>query len=93
MLDQLDAKTDKNVFPPDYPKFITVNGEKVNLSGKEYEEVARKIGKERYKLLDELRKDRESFRSFPPIKKPSLYRTAITLQMKWQSTALTMTIP
>lgn len=59
MLDQLDAKTDKNVFPPDYPKFITVNGEKINLSGKEYEEVARKIGKERYKLLDELRKDRE----------------------------------
>ena len=59
MLDQLDAKTDKNVFPPDYPKFITVNGEKVNLSGKEYEEVARKIGKERYKLLDELGKDRE----------------------------------
>ncbi len=59
MLDQLDAKVDKNVFPPDYPKFITVNGEKVNLSGKEYEEVARQIGKERYKLLDELRQDKE----------------------------------
>ena len=59
MLDQLDAKVDDNVFPPDYPKFITVNGEKVNLSGKEYEEVARQIGKERYKLLDELRQDRE----------------------------------
>ena len=71
MLDQLDAKTDKNVFPPDYPKFITVNGEKVNLSGKEYEEVARKIGKERYKLLDELRKDRE-FQKLSPDKKAEL---------------------
>lgn len=71
MLDQLDAKTDKNVFPPDYPKFITVNGEKVNLSGKEYEEVARKIGKERYKLLDELRKDRE-FQKLSPNEKAEL---------------------
>lgn len=71
MLDQLDAKTDKNVFPPDYPKFITVNGEKVNLSGKEYEEVARKIGKERYKLLDELRKDKE-FQKLSPDKKAEL---------------------
>ena len=71
MLDQLDAKTDKNVFPPDYPKFITVNGEKVNLSGKEYEEVARNIGKERYKLLDELRKDRE-FQKLSPDKKAEL---------------------
>ena len=71
MLDQLDAKIDKNVFPPDYPKFITVNGEKVNLSGKEYEEVARKIGKERYKLLDELRKDRE-FQKLSPDKKAEL---------------------
>lgn len=71
MLDQLDAKTDKNVFPPDYPKFITVNGEKVNLSGKEYEEVARKIGKERYKLLDELRKDRE-FQKLSPDEKAEL---------------------
>lgn len=71
MLDQLDAKTDKNVFPPDYPKFITVNGEKVNLSGKEYEEVARKIGKERYKLLDELRKDKE-FQKLSPDEKAEL---------------------
>ena len=71
MLDQLDAKTDKNVFPPDYPKFITVNGEKVNLSSKEYEEVARKIGKERYKLLDELGKDRE-FQKLSPDKKAEL---------------------
>ena len=71
MLDQLDAKTDKNVFPPDYPKFITVNGEKVNLSGKEYEEVARKIGKERYKLLDELRQDKE-FQKLSPDKKAEL---------------------
>ena len=71
MLDQLDAKTDKNVFPPNYPKFITVNGEKVNLSGKEYEEVARQIGKERYKLLDELRKDRE-FQKLSPDKKAEL---------------------
>lgn len=71
MLDQLDAKTDKNVFPPDYPKFITVNGEKVNLSGKEYEEVARQIGKERYKLLDELRKDRE-FQKLSPDEKAEL---------------------
>ena len=71
MLDQLDAKTDKNVFPPDYPKFITVNGEKVNLSGKEYEEVARNIGKERYKLLDELGKDRE-FQKLSPDKKAEL---------------------
>lgn len=71
MLDQLDAKTDKNVFPPDYPKFITVNGEKVNLSGKEYEEVARNIGKERYKLLDELRKDRE-FQKLSPNEKAEL---------------------
>lgn len=71
MLDQLDAKTDKNVFPPDYPKFITVNGEKVNLSGKEYEEVARNIGKERYKLLDELRKDRE-FQKLSPDEKAEL---------------------
>lgn len=71
MLDQLDTKTDKNVFPPDYPKFITVNGEKVNLSGKEYEEVARKIGKERYKLLDELGKDRE-FQKLSPDKKAEL---------------------
>ena len=71
MLDQLDAKTDKNVFPPDYPKFITVNGEKVNLSGKEYEEVARKIGKERYKLLAELGKDRE-FQKLSPDKKAEL---------------------
>lgn len=71
MLDQLDAKTDKNVFPPDYPKFITVNGEKVNLSGKEYEEVARKIGKERYKLLAELRKDRE-FQKLSPNEKAEL---------------------
>lgn len=67
MLDQLDAKTDKNVFPPDYPKQITVQrevggktvSETIQLSGKEYEEVARKIGKERYKLLDELRQDKE----------------------------------
>lgn len=67
MLDQLDIKVDKNVFPPDYPKQITVQrevggkivSETIQLSGKEYEEVARKIGKERYKLLDELRKDRE----------------------------------
>lgn len=67
MLDQLDTKVDKNVFPPDYPKQITVQrevggkivSETIQLSGKEYEEVARKIGKERYKLLDELRKDRE----------------------------------
>lgn len=71
MLDQLDAKTDKNVFPPNYPKFITVNGEKVNLSGKEYEEVARKIGKERYKLLDELRKDKE-FQKLSPDEKAEL---------------------
>lgn len=71
MLDQLDAKTDKNVFPPDYPKFITVNGEKVNLSGKEYEEVARKIGKERYKLLADLRKDRE-FQKLSPNEKAEL---------------------
>ena len=71
MLDQLDAKTDKNVFPPDYPKFITVNGEKVNLSGKEYEEVARNIGKERYKLLAELGKDRE-FQKLSPDKKAEL---------------------
>lgn len=71
MLDQLDTKTDKNVFPPDYPKFITVNGEKVNLSGKEYEEVARNIGKERYKLLDELRKDRE-FQKLSPNEKAEL---------------------
>ena len=71
MLDQLDAKTDKNVFPPDYPKFITVNGETINLSGKEYEEVARKIGKERYKLLDELGKDRE-FQKLSPDKKAEL---------------------
>lgn len=71
MIDQLDAKTDKNVFPPDYPKFITVNGEKVNLSGKEYEEVARKIGKERYKLLDELRNDRE-FQKLSPDEKAEL---------------------
>lgn len=71
MLDQLDAKTDKNVFPPNYPKFITVNGEKVNLSGKEYEEVARQIGKERYKLLDELRKDKE-FQKLSPDEKAEL---------------------
>lgn len=67
MLDQLDAKVDKNVFPPDYPKQITVQrnvggkmvSETIQLSGKEYEEVARQIGKERYKLLDELRQDKE----------------------------------
>ena len=79
MLDQLDAKTDKNVFPPDYPKQITVQrevggktvSETINLSGKEYEEVARKIGKERYKLLDELRKDRE-FQKLSPDEKAEL---------------------
>lgn len=79
MLDQLDAKTDKNVFPPDYPKQITVQrevggktvSETINLSGKEYEEVARKIGKERYKLLDELRKDKE-FQKLSPNKKAEL---------------------
>ena len=79
MLDQLDAKTDKNVFPPDYPKQITVQrevggktvSETINLSGKEYEEVARKIGKERYKLLDELGKDRE-FQKLSPDKKAEL---------------------
>lgn len=79
MLDQLDAKTDKNVFPPDYPKQITVQrevggkivSETIQLSGKEYEEVARKIGKERYKLLDELGKDRE-FQKLSPDKKAEL---------------------
>lgn len=79
MLDQLDSKTDKNVFPPDYPKQITVQrevggkivSETINLSGKEYEEVARKIGKERYKLLDELGKDRE-FQKLSPDKKAEL---------------------
>lgn len=79
MLDQLDAKTDKNVFPPNYPKQITVQrevggktvSETINLSGKEYEEVARKIGKERYKLLDELRKDKE-FQKLSPDKKAEL---------------------
>lgn len=79
MLDQLDTKTDKNVFPPDYPKQITVQrevggktvSETINLSGKEYEEVARKIGKERYKLLDELGKDRE-FQKLSPDKKAEL---------------------
>ncbi len=79
MLDQLDAKTDKNVFPPDYPKQITVQrevggktvSETINLSGKEYEEVARKIGKERYKLLDELRNDRE-FQKLSPDEKAEL---------------------
>ena len=79
MLDQLDAKTDKNVFPPNYPKQITVQrqvggktvSETINLSGKEYEEVARKIGKERYKLLDELRKDRE-FQKLSPDEKAEL---------------------
>lgn len=79
MLDQLDAKTDKNVFPPNYPKQITVQrevggktvSETINLSGKEYEEVARKIGKERYRLLDELRKDKE-FQKLSPDKKAEL---------------------
>lgn len=79
MLDQLDAKTDKNVFPPDYPKQITVQrevggktvSETINLSGKEYEEVARQIGKERYKLLDELRKDKE-FQKLSPDEKAEL---------------------
>lgn len=79
MLDQLDAKTDKNVFPPNYPKQITVQrevggktvSETINLSGKEYEEVARKIGKERYKLLDELRKDKE-FQKLSPDEKAEL---------------------
>ena len=71
MLDQLDTQVDSNVFPSSYPTEITINGEKIALSGKEYEEVARKIGKERYKLLDELRKDRE-FQKLSPDKKAEL---------------------
>lgn len=71
MLDQLDTQVDTNVFPSSYPTEITINGEKIALSGKEYEEVARKIGKERYKLLDELRKDRE-FQKLSPDKKAEL---------------------
>lgn len=54
MLDQLDAKVDKNVFPASYPKEMTADGKKIYFSGKEYEEVAREIGKERYSLLKEL---------------------------------------
>ena len=71
MLDQLDTQVDANVFPSSYPTEITINGEKIALSGKEYEEVARNIGKERYKLLDELRKDRE-FQKLSPDKKAEL---------------------
>ena len=71
MLDQLDTQVDTNVFPSSYPTEITIDGEKIALSGKEYEEVARKIGKERYKLLDELRKDRE-FQKLSPDKKAEL---------------------
>lgn len=71
MLDQLDTQVDANVFPSSYPTEITIDGEKIALSGKEYEEVARKIGKERYKLLDELRKDRE-FQKLSPDKKAEL---------------------
>ncbi len=78
MLDQLDAKVDKNVFPPDYPKFITVNGNKVNLSGKEYEEVARQIGQERYKLLDELRKDKK-FQKLSADEKAELIQNCYTI--------------
>ena len=71
MLDQLDTQVDTNVFPSSYPTEITINGEKIALSGKEYEEVARNIGKERYKLLDELRKDRE-FQKLSPNEKAEL---------------------
>lgn len=71
MLDQLDTQVDTNVFPSSYPTEITIDGEKIALSGKEYEEVARKIGKERYKLLDELRKDRE-FQKLSPNEKAEL---------------------
>ena len=71
MLDQLDTQVDANVFPSSYPTEITIDGEKIALSGKEYEEVARNIGKERYKLLDELRKDRE-FQKLSPDKKAEL---------------------
>lgn len=71
MLDQLDTQVDTNVFPSSYPTEITINGEKIALSGKEYEEVARNIGKERYKLLDELGKDRE-FQKLSPDKKAEL---------------------
>ena len=71
MLDQLDTQVDTNVFPSSYPTEITIDGEKIALSGKEYEEVARNIGKERYKLLDELRKDRE-FQKLSPDKKAEL---------------------
>lgn len=71
MLDQLDTQVDTNVFPSSYPTEITIDGEKIALSGKEYDEVARNIGKERYKLLDELRKDRE-FQKLSPDKKAEL---------------------
>ena len=71
MLDQLDTQVDTNVFPSSYPTEITIDGEKIALSGKEYEEVARNIGKERYKLLDELRKDRE-FQKLSPNEKAEL---------------------
>ena len=71
MLDQLDTQVDANVFPSSYPTEITIDGEKIALSGKEYEEVARNIGKERYKLLDELRKDRE-FQKLSPNEKAEL---------------------
>ena len=78
MLDQLDTKVDTNVFPGDYPKQITVNGEKIKLSGKEYEEVARQIGKERYKLLDELRKDK-SFQKFSADEKADIIQKCYTI--------------
>lgn len=78
MLDQLDTKVDDNVFPGDYPKQITVNGEKIKLSGKEYEEVARQIGKERYKLLDELRKDK-SFQKLSADEKAEIIQKCYTI--------------
>ena len=78
MLDQLDTKVDTNVFPGDYPKQITVNGEKIKLSGKEYEEVARQIGKERYKLLDELRKDK-SFQKLSADEKADIIQKCYTI--------------
>lgn len=78
MLDQLDTKVDANVFPGDYPKQITVNGEKIKLSGKEYEEVARQIGKERYKLLDELRKDK-SFQKLSADEKADIIQKCYTI--------------
>lgn len=48
-----DATGDSGVFPQRAPRYFTINGERKDLTAKEYVKFAKKLGKERYDLVKE----------------------------------------